>query len=70
MATSYNVRIVDNGDGTFTIPWAHKCRSFVPHHRDSNGNMLAGEWVSASPKPVLRMLAKAFADRHKEVNDT
>jgi len=43
----YNVRIVDNGDGTFQLGPVSRLRSFIGG---------GGEWISGSQRKMLRLL--------------
>ena len=44
--TVYNVRLIDNGDGTFAIPFAHRFKK---------GRQGSGEWVDAAMSRIQRL---------------
>lgn len=48
--TSYNIRLIDNGDGTYSLGFIHRFRN--------NKNIQGGEWVDGSQNKVKRLLVK------------
>lgn len=51
-STAYNVRVVDNGDGTFTVSFVSRYRQFI------NSGEWNGEWIDGSIRNVCRLLSK------------
>lgn len=52
---SYNVRIVDNGDDTYSVDWVHW---FKPNKSDSGG-----QWVAGSVGKMIRLLTNRTVRR-------
>ncbi len=50
--TSYNIRIIDNGDGTFSLGFISRLRIT----RLSKGTQ--GEWVDGSRNKIVQLLTK------------
>lgn len=52
--TDYNIRIVDNGDGTFELGFVSRLKTKgLPKD-------IAGEWVSGSVRKMVRLLKKGI----------
>lgn len=49
MKTEYNVRIVDNGNGTFSLGFIHRLKN-----KKGGG----GEWVDGNKPKIVKLLAK------------
>ena len=50
--THYNIRIIDNGNGTYSLGFVHRFKT-TPMKKK-----IAGEWVEGNVNKVIRLLNK------------